>query len=201
MRNECQHSNPKSPAEEATHLREIEEIGDYIPKEFSDHSDGSIRCQVHAEVKRVVGAYENLRAKLDAATSEKGNAFVEGAKWWEWMKTGAMMLQGDQTTAVCEAAQRKYDFRPMLEQELEAKLAAAGERERGLRDDLKKEEAACLQVIAERDNLQDEFDAIATKLGVETEYSNARGIQDVREDCENAIDALAQPAERTEGEK
>lgn len=33
-------------------------------------------------------------------------AFLQGAKWWEWVSTGATMWQGDQLRALIEAARK-----------------------------------------------------------------------------------------------
>lgn len=75
-------------------------------------------------VKGVAGAKaidDTLLAGLVAAdelSQAKGaalRAFVEGAKWWEYEKTGFTMFPSEQDKAVKEAARRKYPFEPTLE--------------------------------------------------------------------------------------
>lgn len=51
-----------------------------------------------------------------------GRAFVEGAKWWEFHKTGATMWQSDQQAAAEEAAKRKMPFREPIESRLETEI-------------------------------------------------------------------------------
>lgn len=51
-----------------------------------------------------------------------GNAFVEGAKWWEWHKTGFTMWQSDQQLAAEEAINRKMPFRNPIEERLQEAL-------------------------------------------------------------------------------
>jgi DNA polymerase/3'-5' exonuclease PolX len=51
-----------------------------------------------------------------------GRAFVEGAKWWEFHKTGATMWQSDQQATAEEAAKRKMPFREPIESRLEAEI-------------------------------------------------------------------------------
>jgi hypothetical protein len=51
-----------------------------------------------------------------------GRAFIEGAKWWEWHKTGATMWQSDQQAAAEEAATRKMPFHEPIESRLEAEI-------------------------------------------------------------------------------
>lgn len=71
-----------------------------------------------------------LAGQAKRADEQLGNAFVEGAKWWEWRKTQATMWPSDVTFAEEEAARRGFNFKPSFEKWLEAKLAnAEAERE------------------------------------------------------------------------
>ncbi len=56
--------------------------------------------------------------------------------------------------------------------------------------ELQEEELAHLRTMIERDAAEDAIDEIASALGVETEYSNNRDIQDVTADCVEKIATL-----------
>jgi len=68
---------------------------------------------------------EMLREKdrqIAELKSALGNAFIDGAKWWEFESTGGTMWQSDQQKAADEAIKRKMPFRPILESRLESEL-------------------------------------------------------------------------------
>lgn len=63
-----------------------------------------------------------LRQRIATLEASNGNAFLEGAKWWEWQRSNATMFQSDQQAAAEEAKRREYDFRPSMETFLAGKL-------------------------------------------------------------------------------
>ena len=60
-----------------------------------------------------------LRAENEKLKDVAGNAFVEGAKWWEFESTKGTMWGSDQERAAHEAVARKMPFKPVLETVLE----------------------------------------------------------------------------------
>lgn len=53
-----------------------------------------------AEIQRLTKENAELKSAL-------GNAFIDGAKWWEFESTGGTMWQSDQQKAAEEAIKRK----------------------------------------------------------------------------------------------
>ena len=90
------------------------------------------RCDVHGLRTCDECQYGETDAKLLAAAvariaaleASNGNAFVDGAKWWEWQKSNATMWQPDQQAAFEEAKRRGFVFKPFMETVLEGKIAA-----------------------------------------------------------------------------
>ena len=80
--------------------------------DYGDHSPVDYTQERLAEKDRKI-------AELKHAL---GNAFVDGAKWWEFEKTGGTMWQSDQDKAAKEASKRRMPFRPVLETALEVEI-------------------------------------------------------------------------------
>ncbi len=66
---------------------------------------------IDVENARLIAAAPDLAADLLEARSATYHAFVQGAKWWEWHKTGGTMFQSDQRLAEF-AAEERYPYAP-----------------------------------------------------------------------------------------
>jgi hypothetical protein len=72
-----------------------------------------------------------------------GNAFIDGAKWWEFESTGGTMWQSDQQKAAEEAIKRKMPFRPVIETRLEQKLETATNGLKEINDHIEDNKSDC----------------------------------------------------------
>jgi len=77
----------------------------------NDGTADDLRRQL-AEAKAARDTAERNAALAKSAACE---AFVRGAKWWEYEKAGATMWQSDQNLALAAAANTGYPFTPHLE--------------------------------------------------------------------------------------
>lgn len=129
--------------------------------ERTEPVDNDYRCPLHGNgVELNAGewvcsdacGYERMLAgyvaRIAALEASNGNAFVAGAKWWEWQKSNATMWQSDQQSAFEEAKRRGFVFKPILETffdekiaALEAQLAEAQETINAMRDELSRRES------------------------------------------------------------
>jgi hypothetical protein len=78
--------------------------------------------ELASKLSAAVDEITRLHAEVAQLKNIAGNAFVAGAKWWEFRKTGATMWQSDQQDVAEEASRRGMPFRDPIESRLEAEI-------------------------------------------------------------------------------
>lgn len=86
-----------------------------------------------------------LVAEIAGLKQSNGNAFVAGAKWWEFKKTQATMFPSDADKAEAEAQRRRYEFRHIDERAYEAEIDRLTHLVADLRGELSKAQEAISQ--------------------------------------------------------